>query len=110
MKVNQDKKKGLHGSIREKAACVRDPAGRSLQALNDHEAFVIADEYHIGVHAIYIEMLKMGIYPYRYIRNLDAISPEEQLKLAESKIAVIGAGGLGGNVILLLARVGIGSL
>jgi molybdopterin/thiamine biosynthesis adenylyltransferase len=57
-----------------------------------------------------MEMLKIGIYPLRYIRNLDAISPEEQLKLAESKIAVIGAGGLGGNVILLLARVGIGSL
>jgi molybdopterin/thiamine biosynthesis adenylyltransferase len=55
-------------------------------------------------------MLKIGIYPYRYIRNLDAISTEEQLKLAETKIAVIGAGGLGGNVILLLARVGIGSM
>ena len=110
MKVNQDKKKGLHGSIREKAASVTDPAGRSLQALKDHDAFVIAGEYHISIHAIYIEMLKMGIYPYRYIRNLDAISPEEQLKLAELKTAVIGAGGLGGNVILLLARVGIGSL
>jgi molybdopterin/thiamine biosynthesis adenylyltransferase len=55
-------------------------------------------------------MLRKGIYPYRYLRNRDAISKEEQLKLAESRIAVVGAGGLGGNVILLLARVGIGSL
>ncbi|MGZ6249555.1 MAG: HesA/MoeB/ThiF family protein [Syntrophales bacterium] len=108
--MNQDKKKGLHDAIRKKAASITDPAGRRLQALKDHDTFVIADEYHIGVHAIYIEMLKMDIYPYRYVRNLDAISTEEQLKLAESKIAVIGAGGLGGNVILLLARVGIGSL
>jgi molybdopterin/thiamine biosynthesis adenylyltransferase len=108
--VNQDKKKGLHASIQEKAASITDPAGRRLQALKDHDTFVIADEYQISVHAIYIEMLTMGIYPYRYIRNLDAISTEEQLKLAESKIAIIGAGGLGGNVILLLARVGIGSL
>ena len=108
--MNQDKKKELHGSIREKAASVTDPAGRRLQTLKDHDALVIADEYHISVHDIYTEMLKMGVYPYRYIRNLDAISTEEQLKLAESKIAVIGAGGLGGNVILLLARVGIGSL
>ncbi|MGO9136864.1 MAG: HesA/MoeB/ThiF family protein [Syntrophales bacterium] len=108
--MNQDKKKGLHDSIREKAAGITDPAGRRLQALKDHDTFVIADEYHISVHDIYMEMLKMGIYPYRYIRNLDAISPEEQLKLAEAKIAIIGAGGLGGNVISLLARVGIGSL
>ncbi len=108
--MNQDKEKGLHGSIREKAASITDPAGRRLQTLKDHDVLVIADEYHISVHDIYIEMLKMCIYPYRYIRNLDTISPEEQLKLAESKTAVIGAGGLGGNVILLLARVGIGSL
>jgi molybdopterin/thiamine biosynthesis adenylyltransferase len=108
--VNQDKKEGLHGRIREKAASVTDPAGRLLQILKDHDALMIADEYKVSVHDIYKEMLKMGIYPYRYIRNLDAISTEEQLKLAKSKIAIIGAGGLGGNVILLLARVGIGSL
>ena len=108
--MNQDKKEGLHGRIREKATSITDPAGRLLQTLKDNDALVIAEEYHISVHDIYIEMLKMGIYPYRFIRNLDAISTEEQLKLAESKIAVIGAGGLGGNVILLLARVGIGSL
>lgn len=108
--MNKDKKKGLHDAIREKAASITDPAGRRLQALKDHDTFVIADEYHIGVRAVYTEMLKMRIYPYRYIRNLDAISPAEQLKLAEAKIAIIGAGGLGGNVILLLARVGIGSL
>jgi molybdopterin/thiamine biosynthesis adenylyltransferase len=108
--VNQDKKKGLHGRIREKAASVTDPAGRLVQILKDHDVLVIADECKVSVHDVYKEMLKKGIYPYRYMRNLDAISPEEQLKLAESKIAVIGAGGLGGNVILLLARVGIGSL
>jgi len=110
MKVNQDTKKGLHGRIREKAATITDPAGRPVQALKDHDVFMIANEYKVSVHDVYKEMLKEGIHPCRYIRNLDAISREEQLKLAESKVAVIGAGGLGGNVILLLARVGIGSL
>lgn len=110
MHVNQDTEKSLHESIREKAVSVTDPAARPVQILSDHDVLMIADEYKVSVHGVYCEMLKMGIYPYRYIRNLDAISPEEQLKLAESKIAVIGAGGLGGNVILLLARVGIGSL
>lgn len=108
--MNQDKNKELHGSILDKAASITDPAGRRLQTLKDRDALAIANEYGISVQDIYVEMLKMGVYPYRYIRNLDAISPEEQLKLAESKVAVIGAGGLGGNVILLLARVGVGSL
>jgi molybdopterin/thiamine biosynthesis adenylyltransferase len=54
--------------------------------------------------------MRLGILPYRYFRNRDSISIEEQLKLAESQVSVIGAGGLGGEVILLLARIGIGSL
>jgi len=52
----------------------------------------------------------MGIYPYRYLRNREIISIDEQLTLAQSKVAVVGAGGLGGQVILLLGRVGIGHL
>lgn len=35
---------------------------------------------------------------------------EEQLRLAESRVAVVGVGGLGGQVILPLARVGIAHL
>ncbi|MBW2310156.1 MAG: HesA/MoeB/ThiF family protein [Deltaproteobacteria bacterium] len=54
--------------------------------------------------------MRLGISPYRYLRNRDAISIDEQLELAESQVSVIGAGGLGGQVILLLARVGIGHL
>lgn len=34
----------------------------------------------------------------------------EQVKLLQSKVAIIGAGGLGGTVLELLARMGIGKL
>jgi len=54
--------------------------------------------------------LGLGIYPYRYIRNRETISPKEQLRLSKSRVAVVGAGGLGGQVILLLARVGVGEI
>lgn len=101
---------GMHERIREKSEKITDPAGRQVQTLKDHQAFMIAAEYHTSVHDVYRESLYLSISPYRYLRNLDVISPEEQRKLAESKVAVIGAGGLGGNVILLLARVGIGCL
>jgi molybdopterin/thiamine biosynthesis adenylyltransferase len=54
--------------------------------------------------------MKLGVCPYRYIRNRESISIQDQIRLAESRIAVIGSGGLGGHVILLLARIGIGHL
>ena len=54
--------------------------------------------------------MKLGICPYRYIRNRDVISISEQIVLAESCVAVVGSGGLGGHVILPLARSGIGCL
>ena len=44
------------------------------------------------------------VYPF------SAIVGQEQLKLAESRVAVVGAGGLGGTVLSLLARIGIGHL
>jgi molybdopterin/thiamine biosynthesis adenylyltransferase len=38
------------------------------------------------------------------------VSPSEQVKLLQSKVAIIGAGGLGGTVLELLTRMGIGEL
>jgi len=89
---------------------VIDVAGRTVYCLKDRYSLRIADDCHCSVHTVYIEALKQGIYPFRYIRNRDIISLQEQLKLAESAVAVIGAGGLGGQAIVLLARLGIGQL
>jgi molybdopterin/thiamine biosynthesis adenylyltransferase len=46
----------------------------------------------------------------RYLRNIGTTGIEGQLKLLRSTVAVCGAGGLGGGVIELLARQGIGHL
>lgn len=46
----------------------------------------------------------------RYSRNIPALTGEECALLRRKKIAVIGCGGLGGHLIELLARVGIGSI
>ncbi|RJR49271.1 MAG: HesA/MoeB/ThiF family protein [Desulfobacteraceae bacterium] len=70
----------------------------------------IADQLGCGLSAVYRESLGSGVCPYRYLRNRDAVSMSEQLKLAFSRVAVIGAGGLGGHVIHLLARIGVGQL
>lgn len=44
----------------------------------------------------------------RYIRNLPALSEEECALLRNKRVAVIGCGGLGGFIIELLARIGVG--
>ena len=46
----------------------------------------------------------------RYSRNLPALSPADMDKLINSRVLVAGCGGLGGNVIEHLARIGIGTL
>ena len=46
----------------------------------------------------------------RYLRNIPALSQAECRLLREKTVAVIGCGGLGGYLLELLARIGIGHL
>ena len=101
---------GIEERIREGSKRITDPAGREAIILEDNAACEIAWQLGLGLHEIYHEALRLGVYPYRYIRNVDILSALEQLTLAESRVAVVGAGGLGGQVVLLLARVGVGTL
>lgn len=46
----------------------------------------------------------------RYSRNIGALSPEENDKVQNSKVCVIGCGGLGGYVVEMLGRIGVSSI
>lgn len=46
----------------------------------------------------------------RYIRNEQMLSRAENLRLQGCKVAVVGCGGLGGHIIEMLARMGIGMI
>lgn len=96
--------------VREKSFRMTDPAERQVRVLEEAPARQIADRYDCDLGDIYAAALEQGVWPYRYLRNRDILSASEQLQLAKSSAAVIGSGGLGGTVILLLARIGIGSL
>ncbi|MCD6450898.1 MAG: HesA/MoeB/ThiF family protein [Acidobacteria bacterium] len=52
----------------------------------------------------------MNIIPKRYLRNIGTIGIDGQKKLLSSLVAVVGAGGLGGFIIELLARAGVGRI
>ncbi len=54
--------------------------------------------------------LTAGIFPECYERNFPALSAAQQLRLWESRVLILGLGGLGGYLATLLARTGVGKL
>ena len=51
-----------------------------------------------------------AVLPPRYQRNYKSISVEDQSKLADSTVAIVGCGGLGGSMAEELSRLGVGNL
>jgi molybdopterin/thiamine biosynthesis adenylyltransferase len=108
--VNRRPEDDLLKMIQERSLTISDSTGRAIRTIRDNDAGEIAEACNVSIRRVYAEALRCDICPQRYVRNRNVISSTEQIKLAESKVAVIGAGGLGGDVILLLARLGIGHL
>jgi molybdopterin/thiamine biosynthesis adenylyltransferase len=57
-----------------------------------------------------LALLARGEIPEKYRRNIGTIGIEGQKCLLEARVAVVGAGGLGGTIIELMARQGVGFL
>jgi molybdopterin/thiamine biosynthesis adenylyltransferase len=77
-------------------------AGSDIHAIADNFGFSLRETEEVA--------LELGVMPERYLRNTGSISTEEQLKLLQCTVAVVGCGGLGGCLIELLARLGVGRL
>jgi molybdopterin/thiamine biosynthesis adenylyltransferase len=54
--------------------------------------------------------LEHDIVPERYIRNMNSLSTDDQIRLLRSRVCIVGLGGLGGAVVETLARVGVGAM
>ena len=96
--------------LKKSAKTITDAAGRDVNVIFETEAIQLARLHDRPLQAIYLAAMENGIWPVRYIRNRDSLSLREQKRLAQLRAAVIGAGGLGGYVIELLARIGFGHL
>jgi len=95
------------GKIKKEAI---NSSGEKYYNISVKQVKEIAGKFQLPSREIEISALKSNIIPERYHRNFGVISPSEQVKLLQSKVAIIGAGGLGGTVLELLARMGIGEL
>lgn len=101
---------GLTEVLHKYSKLSMDQANRSVRTIEENLATELAKKFCCRLYDIYLTCLKNGIWPKRYLRNNGMISLADQQTLIESQVTVIGAGGLGGTLILLLARTGIGNL
>ncbi len=67
-------------------------------------------ESGLSLKEIQLAALKEGLTPQRFERNMGTLGREGQIKLLRSTVAVAGCGGLGGLIIDLLARSGVGMM
>jgi molybdopterin/thiamine biosynthesis adenylyltransferase len=102
--------KDIIHNIAESAETHTDPAGKQHSVINLKAVTSLAQAHRIAVKDVEIAALKQGLTPWRYLRNTGTIGLDGQIKLLQSTVAVVGAGGLGGTIIELLARQGIGNL
>jgi len=96
--------------IREYSGLVRTSTGKEYVGIDLSLIRRIASEGGISVRAAEIAALELEVIPVRYFRNIDSLGCSGQARLLSSSVVVVGAGGLGGLVIELLARIGIGRI
>lgn len=96
--------------IRELCINRMGPGNKKVRVIDMQRVRFISTRKKIALRDVEISCLENDIIPLRYLRNIGTIGLAGQLKLLRSTVAVCGAGGLGGTIIELLARQGVGNL
>lgn len=97
--------------IRQKAKTCRGPEGKEYAALFLKEIREIGAFCQVAAKEVEITALELGVIPEKYQRSMGSVGGAAgQLMLLKSRVAVLGAGGLGGTVVELAARMGFGTL
>jgi molybdopterin/thiamine biosynthesis adenylyltransferase len=104
------KGQSLSDRIAELSQKSEHPDGTEYLGLSVKQVARLEKELLISSKTIEIAALENGIVPQRYARNFKAFSLKDQATLLRSRVAVVGLGGLGGGVVEILARTGVGSL
>ena len=86
------------------------PDGTPYAAISMANTNALAREFKMPARKIDISALACDIVPERYARNMKSFSALDQKTLLESRVTVVGTGGLGGTVSETLARIGVGTL
>ena len=100
----------MRQSIQNEARSVMMPDGTESHALTVAQTEQLAIRHGVLTRTIEIAALEDGILPLRYARNFSTFSLEDQIRLLTSRITVVGLGGLGGTLVEILGRAGVGNM
>ncbi|MHC4640667.1 MAG: HesA/MoeB/ThiF family protein [Planctomycetota bacterium] len=95
---------------REKILLDQAFAGIDSKELTLQQTEKISAQTRIPLREIEWFALDHGFLPLRYQRHIGSLGIEGQMKLLESRVIVVGLGGLGGYVVEELARAGLGQI
>lgn len=96
--------------IANRAVSRQRPDGSAYRSLSYDAECCIAATVGVSHKEVQIAALGQDITPERYARNQKSLNNQEQLRLLQSHVAIVGMGGLGGTVTEILARIGVGAL
>ncbi len=96
--------------LKKKAMPAKFPDGVVYTRLSCQQSKQIAQSLKVSIRDLEIAALSENIIPERYVRNMRMLSTAEQHKLLNAHVGVVGLGGLGGTVVEILARMGVGTL
>jgi molybdopterin/thiamine biosynthesis adenylyltransferase len=100
----------LQDQILKSAKPILAPNQKALSTLSLQDRDSLASSFGLSRRAVEIAALDLEVWPRRYLRNAGSLGVAGQKSLLQAKALLIGAGGLGGTIALLLARMGLGSL
>ncbi|RJQ65982.1 MAG: HesA/MoeB/ThiF family protein [Desulfobacteraceae bacterium] len=86
------------------------PGGTPLKTLRADQIRGLASRYNLPERDIELAALSTGVFPLRYVRNQRTYTSDDQIRLLNASAAIVGLGGLGGSVLDILARAGVGRL
>jgi molybdopterin/thiamine biosynthesis adenylyltransferase len=85
-------------------------AGNGIEVIALDRVRALAREFRVSPREVELTALEARVLPRRYLRSFGTVGWAGQIKLLHSTVAVVGLGGLGGNVVEGLARMGVGRL
>jgi molybdopterin-synthase adenylyltransferase len=100
----------LREQILKKAKPYVAPNGKTILALTLADEDELADSFSSMRREVEIAALEAEVSPQRYLRNLGSLGIQGQIRLLKATALLVGAGGLGGTIAQLLARMGLGKL
>jgi len=83
---------------------------KGQKAIAQKDCLIIAKDYGLSPKEAEISLMEAGIVPLKYTGNVRTFGIDGQIKILQANVAVIGCGGLGGSIVEMCARLGVGSL